>query len=92
MNPGEGSVIISANCTRFKESQLHFSPIEAEAVALDFVISCCSYWISYCPKVELYPDASGLLDLLGKTLCDIENKRLQKILLRAQNFNKRGKQ
>ena len=87
MNPGEGSSIVSANCTRFKESQLRFSLIEAEAVALDFAISCCSYWISYCPQVELYSDASGLLDLLGKPLCDVENKRLQKILLRAQNFN-----
>ena len=56
-------------------------------MALDFAISCCSYWILYCSQVELYSDASGLLDLLGKTLCDIENKRLQKILLRAQNFN-----
>ena len=54
MNPGEESSIVSANCTRFKESQLRFSPIEAEAVALDFAISCCSYWISYCPQVELY--------------------------------------
>ena len=87
MNPGEGASIVSANCTRFKESQLRFSSIEAEAVALDFAISCCSYWISYCPQVELYSDASGLLDLLGKPLCDIENKRLQRILLRAQNFN-----
>ena len=76
MNPGEGASIVSASYTRFKESQLRFSSIEAEAVALDFTISCCSYWISYCPQVELYSDASGLLDLLGKPLCDIENKRL----------------
>ena len=25
--------------------------------------------------------------MLGKPLCDIENKRLQKILIRAQNYN-----
>ena len=30
MDPGSGAVIVNANCTRFKESQLRFSPIEAE--------------------------------------------------------------
>ena len=52
MNPSEGAVIGKANCSRFKESQLHFSPIEAEAeaIALDLAISCCSYWIDYCPQ------------------------------------------
>ena len=37
--------------------------------------------------MELYSDGSGLLDLLGKPLCDIENKCLQRILTRAQSFN-----
>ena len=37
--------------------------------------------------MELYSDCSGLLDLLGKPICDIENKRLQRILTRAQSFN-----
>ena len=63
MDPGSGAVIVNANCTRFKESELHFSPIEAEGIALDFA---CNYWISYCPQVELYSGCSGLLDLLGK--------------------------
>lgn len=39
------------------------------------------------PKVEIYSDCSGLLDLLNKSLCVIENKRLQKILPRAQDFD-----
>ena len=26
INPGSGAVIVNANCTRFKESQLRFSP------------------------------------------------------------------
>ena len=63
MNPGDGAVIVNANCSRFKESQLRYCPVEAEAIALDFAISYCSYWISYCPKMELYSDCSGLLDL-----------------------------
>ena len=87
LDPKKGAVIVNANCTRFKESQLRFSPIEAEGILLDFGISACNYWISYCPQVELYSDCSDLLDLLHKPLCDIENRRLQWILIRAQNDN-----
>ena len=87
MDPGSGAVIVNANCTRFKESELHFAPIEAEGIALDFAMSVCNYWISYCPQVELYSDCSGLLELHGKHLCGIENKRFQRILTRAQSFN-----
>ena len=42
INPGDGTVIVNANCK------------EAEGIALDFAICCCSYWISYCLQVELY--------------------------------------
>ena len=87
IDSSKGAVIDNANCTRFRESQLRFSSIEAEGISLDFAISACNYWISYCPQVKLYSDCSGLLDMLGKPLCDIENKRLQKILIRAQNYN-----
>ena len=83
----EGAFIVNANCTRLKESQLRFSLVEAKATALDFAISCCSYWISYCPQEELYSGCSGLLDLLSEPLCDIGNKCLQKIMSKAQNFN-----
>ena len=70
---------MNTNCTTFKDSQLRFSPVEAEAITLDFAISCCSYWIA---QVKLYSDCSGLLDLLSKPLYDIENKRLQKFDLK----------
>ena len=71
MDPSEGAVIVNANCSRFKDSQLLFSPIEAEAIALNFAIFFYSYLIDYCPQVELYSDCSGLLNMLNKSLCDI---------------------
>ena len=60
MDPSSGAVIVNANCTRFKESQLRFTPIEAEGIALDFAIIACNYLISPCPHVELYSYCSGL--------------------------------
>ena len=35
----------------------------------------------------LYSDCNGLLDMLQKPLRDIENKRLQRIFIRAHNYN-----
>ena len=86
MDPSNGGVTVNANCSRFRDSQLRFIRIEAEAISLDFSISICSYWLDHCPQIELYTDCSGLLDILNKSLWDIENKRLQKILATAQNF------
>ena len=83
MDPSKGVVVMNANFPRQKESQLRFSPIEEENISLDFLISSCSYWFDHCPRIEIYSDDSGHL---SKPLCDIENKRLQKILSRAQNF------
>ena len=44
-----------------------FAELRKPASKKDCQIFSCSYWISYCPQVELYSDASGLLDLLGET-------------------------
>lgn len=48
------------------DNQLAYSPIEAECIGLDFAATCC---------IELYSDCSGMLDMLKKPLCDIQNKR-----------------
>ena len=77
-------MIINTNSSRLKETQLKSRPIEAESISLNFAVSLCSYWLDHCQQIELHSDC---LNLLLKTLCDIENKRLQKILSRAQNFN-----
>ena len=39
----KGTVIRNDNCSRLKESQLRFSPKEAESISLNFPIRSCSY-------------------------------------------------
>ena len=87
MNPGSGAVIVNANCTRFKESPLRFSPIEG--IALDFVISCCSYWISYClKKAAVYKKELEVRDPLVEKLGEIGEQDFEYITL-LQNFENR---
>ena len=64
-----------------------FSPVEAESIALDRAISACHHWIYYCDQIELISDCEGLLAIFGKPLADIENKKIQKIMERAGNYN-----
>ena len=86
-DPAKGAVIISANSSMLSEQQAGYSPIDSEAIALDFACQACHYWIYYCEEVVLYSDCSGLLDMIEKPICDITNKRHQKILTRIQNYN-----
>ena len=81
LDPSKGAAIIKANASMLKESQLSNSPIAAEYVGLDFAATCCTYWLDSNSSDELYSDCSGMLDMLRKSLCDIQNKRLQKILM-----------
>ena len=62
-----------------------YSPVEAEAIALDRAITACHHWLYYCDPVELISDSKGLLDLMEKNLADVDNKKFQKILETALN-------
>jgi hypothetical protein len=88
--PAKGALIIGANSSMLPEQQTGYSPIDGEAIALDFACQACHYWIYYCPEIILYSECSGLLDMIEKPLADITNKRHQKILTRIQNYNLKG--
>ena len=62
--PGKGAVIINANSSLLSESQIGYSPIDAELISIDFASRACHYWLWCCPQIELYSDRSGMLDML----------------------------
>ena len=68
-----------------------FSSMEAEAIALHRVITACHHWLFYCTEIKLSSDCQGQLDLLNKHLADVDNRSIQKILIRAGNYNWRTK-
>ena len=83
----KGAAIINANASMLKDNQLSYSPIEAECIGLEFAATCCAYWLDSNPAVELYSDCSGMLDMMKKPLCDLNNKRLQKIMMKIMSYN-----
>ena len=52
-----------------------FSPVEAEAIALDRSITSCHHWLYYYNEVELLSNCEGLLGTMSKSLTDLENKK-----------------
>ena len=82
--PEKGCNIIQAGSGLLPEGK-DFSPIEAEAIALDRALTACHHWMYYCDQVELISDCEGLLGVFNKPLADIENRKLQKIMERARN-------
>ena len=53
-----------------------YSPVEAEAIALDRAITACHHWMYYCDPVQLISNCQGLLGLMEKILADVDNKKL----------------
>ena len=83
--PELGCNIIQAGSGLLPEGR-DFSPIESEAISLDRAITATHHWIYYCEDVVLVSDCQGLLGMFNKPLADITNRKIQKIMERAQNY------
>ena len=84
--PEDGCNIIHTGSSLLPEGR-DFSPIEAEAIALDRAMTSCHHWIYYGQQVELVTDCEGLLGMFGKPLADITNRKLQKVMEKAANYS-----
>ena len=87
MNPGDLAVIMNANCTRFKESQLRFSPVEAKGSALDLAISCCRL-LPMSKKAEAYKKELEIKDHLVEKIAEIRGQDFECVTLLQHVENK----
>ena len=85
-DPSKGALVISANSSMLTPHAGH-SPIDGEILALDFAANACHFWMHFCPKIRLYSDCSGLLQLMDKPIADVRNPKHQRILTRLQLYN-----
>ena len=83
--PEKGVNIFHARSGKL-DPEKDYSPIEAEAIALNRAIEACHHWLYYSDPVQLLSDCKRLLDLMEKNLVDVDNKKLQKILETASNY------
>ena len=85
--PGDDVTIVQANSSRLKDSQLGYSPVDCEVLALKFATDACYHYLYGAPKVNIYTDCIALGGLFAKPLGDIKNKRIRSMVERMMCFN-----
>ena len=58
--PGKNVTIVAANSSGLKDSQLGYSPVDCEMLALKFTTDACSYYLYGAPRVNIFSDCSAL--------------------------------
>ena len=54
--------------------------MDGEVAALQFATKCCFYYLLHAPKLRLYSDCKGLIQMLEKDLIKITNPKHFRIL------------
>ena len=73
-DPSAGATIVSANSSLLPP-HIGFSPVDGEVAALQFATKCCYYYLLPAPKLRLYSDCKGLVQMLEKDLIKITNPK-----------------
>ena len=85
--PGKDVTIVAANSSGLKDSQLGYSPVDYEVLALKFATDACCYFLYGAPSVNIFSDCSALGGLFTKPFGDIKNKRIRAIVEKIMCFN-----
>lgn len=78
--PGEEVTIVQANTSALKNSQLSYSPVNCEILALKFALDASHHYVYGAQRVNIYTDSIALQGLFGKPLSEIKNKRIRNMI------------
>ena len=65
-DPGKNVTIVAANSSGLKDSQLSYSPVDCELLALKFPTDACTYYLYGAPVVNVLSDCSALEGMFSK--------------------------
>ena len=71
-NPSEDVTIVQANSSVLKNSQLGYSPVDCEVLALKFATDACHHYLYGAPVVNIFTDCSSLQGMFNKPLGEIK--------------------
>ena len=86
-NPGKNVTIVAANSSGLKDSQLSYSPVDCELLALRFATEACNYFLYGAAEVNVFTDCSALEGMFSKPMADIKNKRQRTMIENMQWYN-----
>ena len=82
-NPAVEATIVSANSSILPPN-IGFSPIDGQIASLSYAIKCCYYYILHAPKLRLYSDCKGLVEMYQKDLAKVSNPKHFRIMTEIQ--------
>ena len=83
---GTMRLVRCGSCT-LTPAQRNYATIELEAMAIQYGILKCSFFLTGCPGFSVVTDHKPLCGIFRKDLVDIPNPRLLKVRERLVNFN-----
>ncbi len=72
--------------TGLTDTQSRYATIELECLAIYYGIDKCSFYLKGCPDFTVVTDHRPLVEIMAKSLFEIENSRLQRIRGKIDNY------
>ena len=79
-NPSEDVTIVQANSSALKDSQLGYSPVDCEVLALKFATDACHHYLYGALVVNIFTNCSSLQGMFNKLLGEIKNRRIRSMI------------
>ena len=84
---GRGRNIVAISSTGFSSSQMNYSPVECELLAIQWALNKLDFFVRGANLVEVFTDCSGVVGILDKHMADIKNNRLQRMIEKFSHIN-----
>ena len=79
--------LIKCGSTGLNDTQKRYAVIELEALALQYGLDKCDYFVRGCPEVKVMTDHKPLKGIWEHELADVTNPRLLRLRLKTLQYN-----
>ena len=79
--------IVQANSSALKKSQMAYSPVDTEVLALKFACDASQHYLYGAEVINIYTDCSALEGMFNKPLSEIKNRRIRNMIEKLMVFN-----
>ena len=79
--------LVAASSRSLTTAESNYAVCELEALAIQWAIKKCHHYLCGGPRFKVLTDHRPLVGIFRKHMDDVENTRLQRILLKTQSYN-----
>ena len=79
--------LVAASSRSLTSAESNYAVCELEALAIQWAIKKCHHYLCGGPRFKVLTDHRPLVGIFKKHMDDVENTRLQRILIKTQSYN-----